>query len=78
MPDYSSVAAKWEAVCERKDAFREAVGFWSGIIEGWMRWKVGAPEPLGWSDGDQRRRVTRRTGTRTRVNAGVEESRSQP
>jgi len=59
MPDYSSVAAEWEAVCERKGAFREALGFWSGILEGWMRWKVGTPEPLGWSDGECRQRWER-------------------
>ncbi len=56
MPDYSSVTAEWEAVRERRPALREALGFWSAILDGWVGWKVGSPEPLGWTEDECRRR----------------------
>lgn len=46
MPDYSALAAEWEALLERRSAFREPLGFWTSILEGWMRWKSALPEPL--------------------------------
>jgi len=50
MPDYASLAAEWETARERRSTFREALGFWTAILEGWMLWKAGAPEPLAWSE----------------------------
>src|SRR5262245_7134004 len=55
MPDYSPVVAEWEAVRERRPALREALGFWTPILEGWARCKVVSPEPLEWSDDACRR-----------------------
>jgi FdhE protein len=59
MPDYSSLAAEWEAVRERRSALREPLGFWTAILEGWMLWKAGMPEPLDWSDDACRQRWER-------------------
>lgn len=55
MPDYSGLAAEWEAVRGRRSVFGESLGFWTAILEGWMRWKAGIPEPLDWSEGVCRR-----------------------
>jgi len=59
MPDYSAIAAEWEAVRERRSSLREPLGFWSAILEGWMRCKSGASEPLDWTEGQCRERWER-------------------
>lgn len=59
MPDYGALATEWEVVRERRQAFREPLGFWTFILEGWMRWKGGVPQPLGWRPEECRARWER-------------------
>jgi FdhE protein len=49
MPDYSALAVEWEAVRARRRQFQEPLGFWSAILDGWMRWKSVGGEHLDWS-----------------------------
>jgi FdhE protein len=45
---YSALEAEWEAVRERRPEFREPLGFWTAILDGWLGWKGVEPAPLGW------------------------------
>jgi len=56
MPDYSSLVAEWDSARARRPALREALGFWTPILEGWTQWKAGSPEPLALSEGECRQR----------------------
>jgi hypothetical protein len=59
MPDYAALAAEWEEVLARRSALREPLAFWTGILEGWMRWKPGVLEPLRWEATECRARWER-------------------
>jgi FdhE protein len=69
VPDYSSLVIEWAAARERSVAFRDVLGFWTAILEGWMRWKAAVPEPL--AIGDEERRRLWEAGTPLLAQTGV-------
>ena len=60
MTDFPALRAEWEAALGgRRAAMRDALGFWTPILDGWAAWSGGALPPLGWSAEECRERWER-------------------
>ncbi len=60
MTDFPALRAEWEAALGgRRAAMRDALGFWTPILDGWAAWSGGALPPLGWSVEECRERWER-------------------
>ncbi len=60
MPDFARLLAEWEETLGRREALREALGFWTAILQGWAGWKSPALlQPLRLGDEECRQRWER-------------------